>query len=135
MSISKKTEAKIKQALRKIWQFSKEYLDAKAKFKIDTLLFKCNICEVLVYEGESQKTFTKYVDNYRRCRVIMEKGQLDHSDPVVEPEVGFKDWNTYIDRMFLNKMQFLCKPCHASKTADENIIRKARKKLAREKKR
>lgn len=135
MSISKRTAAKIKQALRKIWQYSEEYRTSKTAYKKDILLFSCNVCECLVYEGESEKTYKKYVDKYRRYRVIMDKGHLDHNDPVVEPEVGFKDWNTYIDRMFLNKMQFLCKPCHASKTADENIIRKARKKLAREKKR
>ena len=52
---------------------------------------------------------------------------VDHIDPVVKPEVGFVDWNTYIDRMFLEASgyQVLCYKCHAEKTAAE---RKRRKK-------
>jgi len=52
---------------------------------------------------------------------------VDHIDPVVNPEVGFVDWNTYISRMFLEASgyQVLCYKCHAEKTAVE---RKRRKK-------
>lgn len=48
--------------------------------------------------------------------------QVDHKRPVVDPKVGFVDWNTYIERMFCDKKNFqvLCKPCHLKKTKLEN---------------
>jgi len=51
---------------------------------------------------------------------------VDHIDPVVEPEVGFVDWNLYIDRMFreADGYQVLCHSCHATKTAEERLRRK-----------
>lgn len=44
--------------------------------------------------------------------------QIDHIIPVVDPEVGFQDWNTYISRMFCEKdnLQAICKTCHKKKT-------------------
>lgn len=52
--------------------------------------------------------------------------QLDHILPVIDEEIGFVDWNTYIDRLFCEEdnFQVLCKPCHASKTFFEQEIRK-----------
>ncbi len=52
--------------------------------------------------------------------------QLDHVIPVVDEEVGWIDWNTYIDRLFCGEENFqvLCKPCHAAKTFFEQEIRK-----------
>ena len=51
---------------------------------------------------------------------------VDHISPVVEPSVGFVDWNTYIERMFIEAegYQVLCHNCHAAKTADERTQRK-----------
>lgn len=53
--------------------------------------------------------------------------QVDHRRPVVGPE-GFKDWNTYIERMFCDKKNFqvLCKSCHSSKTKKETQSRLTR---------
>lgn len=47
--------------------------------------------------------------------------QVDHIKPVVDPKVGFKDWNTYIKRMFCSEknLQAVCKPCHKEKTKKE----------------
>lgn len=52
--------------------------------------------------------------------------QLDHITPVVDEEIGWVDWNTYIDRLFCSEENFqvLCKPCHAAKTFFEQEIRK-----------
>lgn len=133
MNISKKTKNRIKASLRKVWQFSEEYSKAKLKYKLDIMLYRCNICNIKMYEGQSEKTMKKYLDKYPKC-VIMDNGHLDHVDPVVNPEEGFKDWNEWISRLFLNEMQYLCKPCHKAKSFDENLIRKAMKKLAKEKK-
>lgn len=48
--------------------------------------------------------------------------EVDHIIPVVDPKVGFVDWNTFIDRMFCERdnYQVLCKPCHKKKTKEEN---------------
>lgn len=53
---------------------------------------------------------------------------VDHVDPVVDPNTGFVDWDTYIERMFCkaDNLQVLCKDCHKTKSADE---RKARAKV------
>lgn len=50
----------------------------------------------------------------------------DHIDPVVDPNVGFVDWNTFIARLFveLQGWQALCYKCHKIKSAEENEIRK-----------
>lgn len=51
--------------------------------------------------------------------------QLDHIEPVIGVSEGFKDWNTFITRLFVDEegYQVLCKPCHAIKTVDENKTR------------
>lgn len=45
---------------------------------------------------------------------------VDHIEPVIGSE-GFKDWNTVIKRMFVEReaLQVLCKDCHDRKTKDE----------------
>jgi len=47
--------------------------------------------------------------------------QVDHIKPVVEPTKGFKDWWTYINRLYCEKdnLQVLCKECHKEKTNKE----------------
>ncbi len=49
--------------------------------------------------------------------------QVDHIKPVVDPKVGFVDWNTFIDRLFCerNNLQVLCKACHDLKTKKEKV--------------
>ena len=53
--------------------------------------------------------------------------QVDHIEPVVAPSEGFKDWWTYMNRLYCEKenLQVLCKPCHKEKT---NAERKERSK-------
>lgn len=47
--------------------------------------------------------------------------QVDHINPVVDPAMGFVDWNTYISRMFCDEgnLQVLCRPCHSKKSKKE----------------
>lgn len=50
----------------------------------------------------------------------------DHIDPIVDPEVGFVDYNTWIERGFVESEAFqaLCWQCHTGvKTKEENKIR------------
>lgn len=57
---------------------------------------------------------------------------VDHVNPIVDPEVGFVDWNTFIERLFAEgeDLQCLCHACHTEKTNDE----RARAKEARARK-
>jgi hypothetical protein len=65
---------------------------------------------------------------YRKKNALM-----DHRDPVVDPKVGFVDWDTYIERMFVEQDAYdcLCDACHSSKTAEERAIRTEVKRKAR----
>lgn len=51
---------------------------------------------------------------------------LDHILPVVDPKLGFTNWDDYVDRMFPEKegFQVLCKSCHDIKTELEDAMRK-----------
>jgi hypothetical protein len=62
------------------------------------------------------------------CKQLFKRNEihLDHIEPVVEPAVGFTDWDTYINRLFLGKLQALCLTCHYEKSKNENVIRRAR---------
>jgi|SRR6185369_9240722 len=55
--------------------------------------------------------------------------QVDHIIPIIDPEVGFVDWNTVVENMFCEKhnLQVLCKPCHKLKSDAEKAIAKERK--------
>lgn len=51
---------------------------------------------------------------------------MDHVLPVVDPNDGFIDWNTFIERLFCGDdgFQILCKACHKIKTQNENTQRR-----------
>jgi 5-methylcytosine-specific restriction endonuclease McrA len=51
---------------------------------------------------------------------------VDHISPVVDTMDGFKTWDEYVERMFVEAdgLQVLCKPCHSEKTALERKERK-----------
>lgn len=58
---------------------------------------------------------------------------VDHIDPVIDPHVGFVDWDTYIARMYCEKegFQVLCQSCHKEKTDKERQIATERKRRER----
>jgi len=60
--------------------------------------------------------------------------QVDHIEPVVDPNMGFKDWNTFIDRLFCDvaNLAVLCKSCHEKKTNEEKRIAKERRIVEKE---
>jgi len=54
---------------------------------------------------------------------------LDHVIPVVEPKIGWKNWDAFIESLFCDEagFQVLCNPCHDEKTHEENEIRHKKK--------
>jgi hypothetical protein len=50
---------------------------------------------------------------------------VDHVLPVVDPIEGFKDWDTFIKRLFCSKenLQVLCSACHTKKSKEETNTR------------
>lgn len=60
-------------------------------------------------------------DRFKNDEVV-----LDHIVPVVDPKLGFTDWDDYINRMFPEKegFQVLCNDCHDIKTELEDEMRK-----------
>jgi len=48
---------------------------------------------------------------------------VDHILPVVDPVVGFVDWNTFVENLYCEKenLQVLCKTCHDLKTKKEKL--------------
>ena len=57
------------------------------------------------------------------------KVNVDHIDPVVDPNVCFVDWNTFIDRLWCDKsnLQRICLSCHNVKCNLEKELRKQTK--------
>jgi hypothetical protein len=82
---------------------------------------------------ESRKERGKY--ECSQCKELFgpKQIQLDHIQPVVDPQKGFTDWNDYVERMFpdFGGFQVVCKACHKAKTLGEN---KERRKVKKEKK-
>lgn len=61
--------------------------------------------------------------------------QVDHATPVVDPDIGFIDWNTFVDRLFCDpaNLAVLCKDCHHTKTnAEKAIAVERRRRLKQE---
>lgn len=61
-----------------------------------------------------------------RCNICKEEFtqsnvNVDHTEPAVDPKVGFVDWNTFIERLFcsVDNLQCLCIECHRIKTKSE----------------
>ena len=54
---------------------------------------------------------------------------VDHIEPVVDPEKGFEGWDTYIERLFVERdgLQVLCRECHSLKTKEERARRNGKK--------
>lgn len=80
------------------------------------------------WKAEKRSRLSRGVYYCESCGLIIQKkdSQMDHVLPVVDPNVGFNGFDSYIDRMYPddeNGWARLCKPCHKEKTAIENSTR------------
>lgn len=76
--------------------------EAVKRARVDRGVYECNGC---------------------KGRFKIKELKRDHVNPVIEPGVGFVDWNTYIDRLLCESVyyyQMLCADCHNKKTGLEN---------------
>lgn len=58
---------------------------------------------------------------------------VDHITPIINPHVGFTNWDDVIYALFCEAdgLQVLCKPCHDSKTKEEKAIDTERRRQER----
>lgn len=79
-----------------------------SRHKVDATEHLCNVCK-------------KWKRSVKNSKVV-----VDHIDPVVDPEVGFVDLNTYFKRLWCQRegLQKICGDCHRAKTNAEWFIRR-----------
>lgn len=55
---------------------------------------------------------------------------VDHIEPVVDPEVGFTNWDDFINKLYCEEdnLQVLCNGCHDEKTKKEKELTTERKR-------
>lgn len=60
--------------------------------------------------------------------------EVDHINPVIDNNIGFVDWNTFVARLFCGKenLQRICDDCHDKKTQAERDIAKERRRREKE---
>lgn len=89
--------------------------------RVERGIYKCDLCGAI---GGATLPPLKGKDK-RRKNII-----ADHITPVIDPTVGFVDWNTFIDRLFCERdgFQAVCWECHTSKTKEERDIATERKR-------
>lgn len=133
-----KTKTSIINSLRMFSLRWKPRYEAKKLRQIGPALFKCDNCNIGIYEGSKEIRIIE-LDFYSRTglsHIILKKGkfEMDHN-PECVPKEGFTtgleiissrksymfDWNIYLDRMFCLKESFqgLCSNCHKLKTYKE----------------
>jgi len=112
--MSKKFEAYVKRALRKLFAWWPPRAQARRRQEVSKGWYACNICAKIFHRSATH---------------------VDHIEPVVIPGI-VSDWNGYIERLYcsVENLQVLCKGCHAQKTKKENAERsKVRRRQARPK--
>lgn len=92
--------------------------DVKRKARVARGSYKCGGC------GEVGPATIKDENGKRVNNAV-----VDHIDPIVDPEVGFTNWDDVIERMFCEEdnLQLLCYSCHTDKSNNERAIAKQRR--------
>jgi hypothetical protein len=107
----------IRSALRKAWTRWGPNNQTKKDARVERGIYKC-----AGYKRRAHKVPASVKEDGKRKNNVF----TDHIDPVVDPVVGFVDWDTFISRLFCEteNLQVLCKQCHDLKTQDEKNKRK-----------
>jgi 5-methylcytosine-specific restriction endonuclease McrA len=81
-------------------------------------LYLCNLCKQEVPSSIKN-------DEGKRIKNAL----VDHINPIVDPAVGFTNWDEIVDRMFCegDNLQVLCHECHQKKSNEEKDVAKQRR--------
>jgi hypothetical protein len=103
--------------------------NVKKNAKVAPALHRCSKCGSLNYEGDSQKTFDKYVQQFPNDTVNFKRIELDHIKPVIGVS-GWTNWDEFFESLFCEEDNFrpLCNSCHQRKTNAESNYRKDAKR-------
>jgi len=93
--------------------------------RVERGVYRCEICQEL-----GAATLPALEGNKKRRKNAV----VDHINPIVDPSVGFVDWNTWIARAFVevDGLQVACWQCHTDKTNEERAIAKERRQKEKE---
>jgi 5-methylcytosine-specific restriction endonuclease McrA len=91
------------------------------------------------YVGTKVNEKTKRLAKHYECNMCKQHFtakdvEVDHVNPVVDPDVGFVSWDLFIERLYckMENLQLLCKECHKVKTKEERTARKDAKRIPTE---
>ena len=75
--------------------------------------------------GCNQEVPATYKEERKRVKNI----HVDHNPPVIDPELGWQSWDSFIERLFCeeDKLRVLCTACHKKVTDDEKQVAKSRR--------
>lgn len=112
----------IKSALRGASRKWKPLQDALKNAREERGFYRCASCKELV--PATIKEGRKRVKNVH----------ADHIVPIVDPRVGFTNWDDCVERMMCesDNFQALCKECHDKKCSEEKAMEKERRALTKE---
>jgi hypothetical protein len=93
--------------------------------------YLCNICKEEIPASIKVDVTLK---NGRTQAKRVKNAIVDHTNPIIDPTIGWVSWDDCIERMFceLENLQCVCKACHDIKTAQEKEQAKARKQKEKE---
>lgn len=128
---SYRTKYKIMGMARKLFRYHPLRKQAKDRAKVAPYTFKCEKCGNLHFNPPKNVSKASQ-DKAAELGAYWGKVHVDHIDCVVDPLIGFVDWNTYFNRLFcsLDNLQVLCEDCHKEKSGKENEIRRKNRKKA-----
>ena len=112
----------IRSAIRRAFSRSPVVIETMRKVRRESTWYKKD-------GSKASKPRVEYLCSHCNQWFMGKDIQVDHKEPVVPPDTGFSDWNTFIERLFCDasNLAVLCKPCHHVKTNQEKDIAKARR--------
>lgn len=126
-----KTHYRIQAALRNVFRFSPALREARKRAQVGNQIYLCAGCDQAICTRPMGPTTQEIEAFHANGTTLMQcKVYVDHIEPVIDPVIGFKDWTTYVERLFcsVDNLQVMCHTCHYFKSQVENQGRKKRSK-------
>lgn len=90
---------------------------------------KFNVLKAAFTEQKKNKSSGRLAKHYK-CASCGEdfpqtQIQIDHINPIVDPQIGFTTWDDFISRLYCEEsnLQCLCLECHKIKTKQEKELK------------